>query len=580
MLALVAVWPAPAAPVDVKGTGTAALAQVPADAVIVIQIRGVERTKGRLLTMVKNALPDLGPKIQDMLEEKSKEFLMGRQLKGLAKEGPLFAVMFKMPQREAAAANSGAAFVAAVTNFADFRDGLLKEDERKSLKPDKAGYETATIDGETTYFIDRNGYAVITPDKEVAEKFLKKQPGLDTKLNKEAAQKLLASDVSAYVDMTAVNKEFGPQIKQFRPLIKFFIQQASAQSGQQMAKMYEGFFDGAFQLLEDSRLFLAAAEFRLEGLALTLQDQVGTNTKVNAFLKGAKPGSLAKLGTLTAGQLGYMGAEFQPEYFKAYGALLGGFGNQSQEASAAWDELAAAGPQTWLMDYNMPTQGLQVWTYKDPAKAVKAQLKLFQAFKTGESYQSLPLKEKPEIKTDAETFRGFKLNSVRMAWDFEKLAEKTPQGGKAMADAMKALMGDTMNTWFGTDGKVFVVVTAKDWPAAQKILAAYLDGKDRVGKAKAFQEAMRNLPAETNLLVLMDVPQYVRVMAKIFEPMFKAQGVPFAIPELKAPKGTSLTGFTLTLRPEVASFDLWVPVTSVSEIKKMAEQAGSGSKIQ
>ena len=40
------------------------LAQVPADAPIVIQIHGVQRTKERLLTMIKNALPELGTRMQ------------------------------------------------------------------------------------------------------------------------------------------------------------------------------------------------------------------------------------------------------------------------------------------------------------------------------------------------------------------------------------------------------------------------------------------------------------------------------------------------------------------------------------
>lgn len=581
MLTLAAVRPLAAAPVDT--TGTAALAQVPADAPLVLYVRGVERTKDRLLAMAKNALPDLGPKIQDLVEEKFKDLLMGRQLKGLAKDGPLFLVTVKMPHGNVAPGNSGMAFVVAVTNFADFRDGLLTDDERKTLKPDKAGYETASVEGETTYFLDRNGYAVVTQDKEVAEKFLKKQPGLDGKLAKQTAQKLLASDVSLYVDMTAVNKEFGPQIKQFRPLIKFFIQQLAAQSGQQVAQMYEGIFDGIFRFVEDSRVLLVAGDFRPQGLAFGLQNQVGADTQVNAFLKGAKPGALGQLGTLPAGQLGYMAAELPPELFKLYGPALQGFyGSEDAEGKKlrdAWEALTAAGPQAGAMTFNYPTGGLQVWQYRDPVKAAAAQLKLFQEFQNGESFQSVPLKEKPVVKADAQNYRGFKLNSVRLVWDFDKFAEKFPQG-KEMIEVTKRFMGESFNSWFGTDGKVYVGVTAKDWLAAQQLLAAYLDRKDPLSKQQTYQEARQNLPAETTLISLLDLPQFVQAMAGAFGPLMQAQGLPVQIPELKAPKGRSLFGFALTLRPEVISFDLWVPVTTVSEIKKMVEQAAGGQKIQ
>ena len=580
ILALAAVRPLAAAPVET--TGTAALAQVPADAPLVLHVRGIDRAKDRLLAMAKNALPDLGPKLQDLVEEKLKDILMGRQLKGLAKDGPLFLVTVKLPHGNVAPGNSGMGFVAAVTNFADFRDGLLLEDERKTLKPEKAGYETATIEGETTYFLDRNGYAVVTQDKEVAEKFLKKQPGLDGKLAKEAAQKLLSSDVSLYVDMTAVNKEFGPQIKQFRPLIKFFIQQLAAQSGQQVAQVYEGFFDGAFRFIEDTRVLLVAGDFRPEGLAFGLHSRVGADTKVNTLLQGSKPGALEQLGTLPAGQLGYIAAELPPELYKLYGPVLQGFGSEDEggkKMRETWEALTAAGPQTVAMNFNYPTGGLQVWQYRDPAKAAAAQLKLFQDIQYGESFQSVPLKEKPVVKPDAQTYRGFKLNSMRLVWDFDKFAEKVPQG-KEMIEVTKRFMGESLNSWFGTDGKVYVSVTAKDWPAAQKLLEAHLDRKDPLGKHKTYQEARQNLPAETTLLSLVDVPQFVQVMASAFGPIFQAQGLPVQIPELKAPKGRSLFGFALTLRPEVISVDLWVPVTTVSEVKTMFEQATGGQKIQ
>ncbi len=231
------------------------------------------------------------------------------------------------------------------------------------------------------------------------------------------------------------------------------------------------------------------------------------------------------------------------------------------------------------MSFNYPTGGLQVWQYRDPAKAAAAQLKLFQDFQNGESFQSVPLKEKPVVKPDAQTYRGFKLGSVRLVWDFDKFAEKFPQG-KEMIEVTKRFMGESLNSWFGTDGKVYVSVTAKDWPAAQQLLGAYLDRKDTLGKRQTYQEARQNLPAETTLLSLLDIPQFVQAMAGAFGPIMQAQGLPVQIPELKAPKGRSLFGFALTLRPEVISFDLWVPVTTVSEVKKMFEQATGGQKIQ
>ena len=66
VVALFLAVPAHAAPAPDKGS---ALAQVPAEAPIVIQVRGLERTKDRLIAMVKNAVPDLGPMLQDKIDE-------------------------------------------------------------------------------------------------------------------------------------------------------------------------------------------------------------------------------------------------------------------------------------------------------------------------------------------------------------------------------------------------------------------------------------------------------------------------------------------------------------------------------
>src|SRR5262249_38252091 len=160
--------------------------------------------------------------LQEKLDESIKEGLEGRELKGLPKDGSIAVAFTEMPQPNEG--EPAMAVIVAVTDYKTFRDAILKEDERKNLKADPtAGYETTSIEGKEFFFVDRKGYAIITPQKEVAAKFTKKQAGLDGKLNKETAKRLLESDVAVYVDMAAVNKTFGDKIKAFRPLIEFGI---------------------------------------------------------------------------------------------------------------------------------------------------------------------------------------------------------------------------------------------------------------------------------------------------------------------------------------------------------------------
>src|SRR5438105_2961697 len=167
------------------------------------------------------------------------------------------------------------ALIARVIKYADFRDGLLTDDERKSLKPDNAGYERAEIMGREYFFVDRGAYAVLTPDKEAATRLTKKQPGLDGKLSPEIARKFLDADLSAFVNLAAVNKEFGDQIRGARQFMELAMESVpmagSDKHSMEMAKKMVG---STFQVVEDGRALVLAFEFRPEGLALHLQAQV------------------------------------------------------------------------------------------------------------------------------------------------------------------------------------------------------------------------------------------------------------------------------------------------------------------
>src|SRR5439155_12101467 len=78
--------PSAAAPAPV-GASESPLAIVPAQAPIVVHLRGVERTRDRLAKLLKDALPDLGPAAADRVDELLKTGLEGRKLQGLDPAG-------------------------------------------------------------------------------------------------------------------------------------------------------------------------------------------------------------------------------------------------------------------------------------------------------------------------------------------------------------------------------------------------------------------------------------------------------------------------------------------------------------
>src|SRR5438477_10226272 len=99
------------------------LAQLPADSSIVIQIHGIERTRDRFVALVKSALPDLAPMVQDRLSREYPGF-EGRKFNGLNKDGPHFVIFTELPAP--GVDRPKLALVLHAANYQDLVKGFLK----------------------------------------------------------------------------------------------------------------------------------------------------------------------------------------------------------------------------------------------------------------------------------------------------------------------------------------------------------------------------------------------------------------------------------------------------------------------
>jgi hypothetical protein len=562
-----------AAPVPASGPANAsALAAVPAQAPIVFQLRGVERTKDRLTAFLNAAMPDLGPGVAAQMDQFLKNGFEGRKLQGLAKDGPIFLVMLELPGL--GGGEPPMAVIARVTDYKAFRDGALNADERKGMKSE-AGYDRAEMNGRDVYFLDRQDFAVVTANKDAAEMLAKKPAGLDGKLTGEVARPFLENDVGLYVNLSAVNKEYGDQIKQAQQTMEQGMAMLGGANKEQM-EFFKLIFSSMFQGIADGRALVVALDFRPEGLNVHAQFQVGADTKTNSFLKDQKPTGLDAIGQLPAGLMSYTASDLTGDLLKSMAPIIYGAASSEGEAKAqveaAVKQLIAAGLSGSYSAANVPPAGVQVQTFKDPAKGAAAMLGFFRAMGEGGTFQNAYIKGKPEIKENAQEYKGFKLNYVHVTWDLDKLTESVPGGGEAMKSAMKKLLGDGIRAWFGTDGKQVVTVTANDWDTARGRLDAYLGGSAKLANEPAYTATRKELPAETSMLMLADAGPLTQKMGDYMLASFKAlPQLPLNLPdEIKPVKTkTSYLGFAVTLRPENAGLDVFVPAVGMQEIQKV-----------
>jgi hypothetical protein len=564
------------------------LAQVPAGSPIVVSLHGVKRTTDRLVTMIKNAVPDLGPLVQTKVAEILKKGpLEGRELKGISDDGPILLVFTSLPQG-GEEEDLAIAVIARVTDYKAFRDSLMSEDERKTIKEDaKAGFETATVQDKELYFIKRTGYAVVSANKKVATELARKGQGkgLGGTLAGDVAGRLLAADLAAYVDLAAVTAAYGKQIKSAQDLVNNALDRApdAGLASKDKVAAIKAVADSLFQGLADGRSVLLALDFKPQGAALHLEMNVTADSKSNAFLKKLKPADLAEIKALPGDYTTFTAFEFGPDAYKSFHPIikaLAASGSEEEEDKGpnkaiddALDEMLAAEPRRYLAAGKLAGQEeMQVWDMADPAKAAAAQLKLFRALKEGMEFQFMPLKEKPVIKAGAEKYRGARMNYVGMKWDTDKMFENFP-GGEEAIKAMKKATGEGKKIWFGVVDKKYVQVSARDWPTAAKHLDALLDKKDVIGdKHKAFIRARENLPAKATMVNLTQTSPLAHFMADTIYGILKAQGMPINPPKAPAKRiPASFVAFGLTLQAGQARFDLWLPGGAVRDFRQVFE---------
>jgi hypothetical protein len=474
-----------------------------------------------------------------------------------------------------------------VKKFADFRDGFVKEDERKTLKVDPAGYEVVTADnGDEIYLLEKNGYAAVVDDKALAAQLVKGGPGLAARLDKqgrsELAKKLLATDVSVYVDMDAVNKAVGGQLRQGLQLMQLLMAQGGpGKVDKASMELLTAMLTGLVQAIEDSQAFLAGLDFRPDGLALGAEAYVKGDSKSDVLLKGGKSDTLAQLAELPAGQIGYSAVKVDADLLKTVlpltlGLLTDPKSERGKAVTAAMEDILAAGPSNQVGSFSLPLAGLNISQYENPEKAVAALLKLHEVALADGTFQFSPLKGKPEIKKDAEELVGFKLHALRATWDLEKMAQ-TAQGGeevgKLVVDLFKKIMGEELRLWIGTDGKQVVTLMAKDLPAAKKLLETYVNGKGKIGAGDAFPATRKALPAEASMLFMIDVPTYARnVIGLVVMPLAAQFGANIKLPDLdKITLKPALTGVAVAMQAKRARVDVFVPATTAREVRKLAE---------
>lgn len=558
----------------------------PAKVPLVVQVKGVESVKERLGKMLE-ALPAAERKqVKQGLESGFQQLLEGRKLDAVPKDGRVFVVVHDFATLSED--NPAVAFLIPTTSYKEFKQTFLKKDEQKSLEQAGKGIESvkASTDGNerTIYLVELKGYAAATPSKETAELYAGKfNPAQSGAMGTDLSASFLAGDVSLFVNMDAINDLYGAQIRQFKMLIDVGLGQAQGAIpglGKQQLDTAKTMISGLFQGIEDSKGLVVAAEFRPEGLNVRLQIRFADDTQTSDLLKAEKASPLPELNALPKGLKTYSGSRLGKKF-----ADLGKKFNLEFQAGEDDEkgteriaklqaEVAAAGRLSEVSAGSPPLESISIISYKEPGRAATALVKLYEGLVAGNKVNSIVLKRKPQVTDKAGSYRDFNFTEVKLDFDFAASVEAIPELARDTAmNQYKRLFKEKTTLWIGTDGKSVVQLMAADWNAAKKLLAESLDSKQAIGTDAGFELVRKNLPRDLSAVGMVETAGLVSMMAEQLKSVGQlvpgGAGLP-PIGNVKPVKGEpTYIGFSLTLKPQVATADLFLPGTAMNVMTKM-----------
>jgi hypothetical protein len=574
-----------AAPVPPDGKG--AYFPFPAKAPIVFCLNGYDNARARLTKMLTTALPDEAPKLSKQLDEEIEKLLEGRKLSAVRKDARVFVAVGDLA--DILEGPPPLAVLVPVTSYQEFRETFLTKDELRTLDKGRDGVDiikTAAFGDEMpAYLVDLKDYVALTVDKTTADVYAAKYaPGTIDIMGAELGESFLKGDVSVYVNMDSINERFGDQIRAFKGLIDFGLQQAQQQGmlpglNKKQMESLQVILKGAFQGVEDCRAIVLVGEFRPEGLVVRLQARFAENSLSAKMIALENPTAMADLARLPAGLGVYSGMRFGITISELIRNMSQDFATTEDDARGAaliethLKDLTAAQNQGEVTASAIPGVAMVVSNYKEPEKAAKALSKLYKAIAPGGRVQSVVLKAAPRVQDEAETHRGFTLSSVLLKFDFEATAAAFPEQIKeGMLETFKRTMNEQTTMWIGTNGKVLVQLTAKDWNAAQAMLDKYLDGASTLGADAGFKLTRANLPADANLLMVAETSSALNQIIDSIRSAGEAiPGLPRLGP-LKAAKGPpTFVGLAITLKGDIATVTAFVPTGAIAVGRKVLD---------
>ncbi|MBM4095869.1 MAG: hypothetical protein FJ261_03745 [Planctomycetes bacterium] len=557
---------APAAP----ATDLASLEAIPDAAQIVVHLRGIKGVANRAMAFLEKALPEQAGLAKTFVDNFLEEGIGGRKLAGLNADGPVFILFPEVPKPDADKPKF--LLLLSVSNFNAFRDGIFLAGEKKSIKSEGKVNSIELETGEKLFFAEHKGFFAASQSDALLGKYLGAWDSIASKIGKGQGARLLGNDISFFVNLDRLSKDYAEAIKLAKQGakegLKDLLEQAPKEQKKQLSVLTT-LIDPAFQFIEDSKGIVGGIDFLPEGIVLSLDDDLRAGSKSADSVSSIKPTAAKAIDKLPAGQMMYMGTASASTLLKFAGPFLKAMVADVPGAAKGVDALMGLNFGDSASAADIPLAGIEIRNTTDGAKHVEATLEgLESSISLGGGLNSSPVKGKPKVTKADKTAGGISFTRVEVELDLEKAfagQEGLPdEMKKAMTDWFKKIMGGKINMWIGHDANRMIQITAPDWEKAETILKEAEGGKGLAAQA-AYKAARGNLPDDASGLFLIDPVRYGNLIVGLLKDV--AGGAIPVPPGLgKGKSNPSYIGMSASLHSGRIGADLVITSDSVREL--------------
>jgi hypothetical protein len=541
------------------------LKSVPADVELVVRLKPLEETRKDLVAMAKAMSPMWGGLAEQAIQAPFAQLVehIGKE----AAERPMV-VLGRIPGPDDAGTPPMAVLVLGGT-YAE----VLKTLKATDPKPAAEGIEAFMVpDAPVELFAGKGkGFVAVGPSKEMVASLLNPSgKTLDGTISGRQKTVFMAGEAGIYLNAAVLIGRFQDQIVQAKEALIGAMDQAAVQQGQTaaMIEFTKSFYGGMFDGIKDIQGFSLSLDASEQGLevASIMTMKPGSDAAKGSVPSEAAGAALAKLAD-DAGIYGAMDIDsstlekFQTMSLKMLSSKPSPGLEKASTKLQKLGNVSSAG----AVAFDKGMKFFSVVKVKDPAAYIAACEDLSLAM--GKTAGGAGFYKEVTVTKDGKSVEGWKFEQIHLVMDKEKVAELNAGNPAGTANMQAMFGGDTLDYWYGTDGKSVIQLSGTSWNDVETKVKAYISGSHAVGKTAAFQAARAKLPEDANVVFLVSAQSMLKMFATQYAALRGANG-DIGLPATM-PKAPVYLGLSLTTDPKAGyEFHLVIPSSLGAVIEK------------